>query len=713
MKLNVKQILFGIIIIIFGLITFIPRHTFHITTDLTSLIRTTEYTTWPTTQLTDRFSSVTNIIIQSESKNTAIHTARAFLSDLHAHGVQTPQNSTFSIREIAQELTAHRGNLLGDDYRDLLQARTPDKITESAITEITQSLRPTLVPLSDDPFLLLTNYLTNIGNMGTNWTPENNMLWQYRAPYYYVMLSLEMPPTTDSTFLATANHISDAARTLSTDGTKIFISGVPMHTATMTKHSKSELGTISVLGIISAILLTYMLFRRFYTLFPVVSCLFIGFVMGITSLFLFFDSPHILSLVFGTTLIGLGIDYTFHTLSSPASHNTTQNIYHSYLTTVLCFLPLLFSSLDLLRQISTFTITGITTIYVAIRTFKPTDIKFSPRPMRIPAPLSMRTRVSLITAILLIIVATLPFTRIENNMSMLYRPSPELLAGDRLMSELNNGASSKFLMVRGPDLQSVLETEETLKQEYNIKFFGVSSIIPSIKRQNENRELIRTLYTTQSNKIRKELGLRHPPRFIETPPLTIDNIQSEFLKSWLAKLVLEFNGQIYSISQIPSDTQIQHENARIISPANDLTHQISQYSHEANQLLMICAITLFILLSVLYGRRAIFYLIPSVLGLGLTVAILTIFGQPITFFHLLSLFIVIGLGMDYTIFHINSNSAHEVRPVFFSFLTSFIGFGLLSFTTFFLIRSMGITLGLGLLTSYLISFFLFRGNGHN
>ena len=143
-----------------------------------------------------------------------------------------------------------------------------------------------------------------------------------------------------------------------------------------------------------------------------------------------------------------------------------------------------------------------------------------------------------------------------------------------------------------------------------------------------------------------------------------------------------------------------------------LTNQISKYSTETYHLLTLCTVTLLGLLLILYGRRALHYLIPSILGIGLTIALLTIMGQPITFFHLLSLFIVIGLSLDYTIFHINSTNTSELRPVLFSFLSSFIGFGLLSFTTFFLIQSMGLTLGLGLGLSYLISFYMFRPNHH-
>ena len=117
---------------------------------------------------------------------------------------------------------------------------------------------------------------------------------------------------------------------------------------------------------------------------------------------------------------------------------------------------------------------------------------------------------------------------------------------------------------------------------------------------------------------------------------------------------------------------------------------------------------LVLLLIILYGKRALVYLMPSVLAVGLTAATLTWFNQPITFFHLLSLFIVIGLTLDYSIFHINAKDNNETRPVMFSFLTSLVGFGILSLASFFLIRSMGITLGLGLIFGYLISLMLFR-----
>ena len=165
---------------------------------------------------------------------------------------------------------------------------------------------------------------------------------------------------------------------------------------------------------------------------------------------------------------------------------------------------------------------------------------------------------------------------------------------------------------------------------------------------------------------------------------------------------------MYLVAHVDADFATTSPNAITISPTQQMTNLMKQYSHESYQLLAVCGVALLLLLLFLYRKKALIYLAPSVLAIGLTAAVLTWFGQPITFFHLLSLFIVIGLSLDYSIFHINAMDNHEIKPVLFSFLTSLVGFGILTFASFFLIQSMGITLGLGLTFGYLISLFLFR-----
>ena len=276
------------------------------------------------------------------------------------------------------------------------------------------------------------------------------------------------------------------------------------------------------------------------------------------------------------------------------------------------------------------------------------------------------------------------------------------------MQGLNGVDASAFLLVRGETLDNALATSEQIKDESG-HFVDLSTIIPSTERQIENQKLIQQLYKSQSKKIRNELGLRTMPKFTETPPVELSDIQGNKALADLAdKFIFDNGEQVYLVANVATDFTTTNPNAIVVSPAQQMTDLMAEYSHESYRLLAICAVALILLLLALYGRKAFVYLAPSLLAIGLTAATLTWFGMPITFFHLLSLFIVIGLTLDYSIFHINATNKQEIKPVLFSFLTSLVGFGILGFASFFLIRSMGITLGLGLVFGYLISLFLFR-----
>ena len=356
-----------------------------------------------------------------------------------------------------------------------------------------------------------------------------------------------------------------------------------------------------------------------------------------------------------------------------------------------------------------FTIVGLISIYFGLLLFLPKRLNIKIRPVKNLVSLPKKVTIILLVVLPIVSLFILPFIKFENNMNQMYRADEKILAEDIFFQKLNKYDKSLFLLVRGKTIQEILETEENIKSNSK-EFLSLSSIVPSLRKQIENHELIKMLYGKESKYLKNKLQLRNLPQFIDTNPITINSIHSDFINNWLDKLIIRDADYIYSISQIDDHITNLPQNAHIVSASEILTDRISKYTSETYNLLIICTICLLGILTLMYRKRAVIYLIPSVLGILMTLAILTMFGQAITFFHLLSFFIVIGLGLDYTIFHINSNDNYEIRPVIYSFLTSFIGFGLLSFTSFFLIKSMGITLALALGASYLISFGLFGTN---
>lgn len=713
MKSFVKKILFCVVVVFGVIATLIFKTPLHSQTDLMSLIdiNSTEQQ-WPIDKISNKFSSVINIIVESNDEKTARQNANKIINSLNTEQFNSlkVQFNNFSLKSVTKDLVPYKNGLLSSQDKEFLQHKQSRKIADNAIKQVSQSMMPLIVPLREDPFLLLSNYLLNINTGNTGWTLHNGLLWQYNDSKHYFMIPVDAINTDTTT--KQINYLRNQLSTFNDENIKVYISGIPLHTAVMVQKSQIQLTVLSLIAAFMAILFSYLLFRKMFTIMTVLCSLSVGFLCGTIALFLCFNAPHILTFVFGTTLIGLGIDYSFHFLTSATLKNKTQiqkNMRHSFLTTLVCFLPLMFSGISLLQQISVFTIVGLTTIYIGLKLFIPNKLKLENHPLKIDFSFSRKSKIVILSLISVAIIATLPFVKKENNMNQLYRPDAQILADEATVQKLNKTQESAVLMIRGKNIQNILETEETIKQS-GYDFFSLSNIIPSIKTQQENEMLIKQLYKSQSKYLKQKLELKNTPIFANDEYMTPENIKSKFLNDWIDKLIIQDGEYIYSLAQIQTNIQINNDNAKVVSVSKILSDKIEQYSHETYNLLAICAICLMLLLSVFYKRRAIVYLVPSVLAILLSVCILTWFGQPITFFHLLAFFIVTGLGLDYTIFNINADNEIETRPVLFSFLTSFVGFGLLAFTSFFLIKSMGITLALGLGLSYLISFFLFRTN---
>ena len=718
MKSIVKKVLFCLAVIVGIVMTVLLRQPLHAQTDLMSLVNTDETEQqWPVNKISDKFSSVMNIVVESNYEKIALNSANQIVDLLNTEkfSALNIQSNNFSLKDVTQCLIPYKNGLLSAHHKEILQQNQSRQIANDAIKQVSQSMMPQMIPLRDDPFLLLSDYLLNINNDSSGWTLHNGLLWQYKNYKHYFLIPLDVNTKNSDKTTKQINLLHQKLLTQESENLNIYISGIPLHTAVMVQKTKIQLGILSTLAIIMAILFSYLLFKKIITVLTVILSLSVGFLCGTIALFLLFNTPHILTFVFGTTLIGLGIDYSFHFLTGATLQDQTQirkNMWHSFLTTVVCFLPLMFSGISLLEQISVFTIVGLTTVYTGLNLFMPKKLNLKTQSLNISFNISHKIKFIILSLIGIVIVATLPFVKTENNMNQLYRPDAAIMAQDKVIQNLNNAKESAVLMVRGSDIQAVLETEEDIKRN-GYKFFSLSSIIPSVKTQIENQELTKQLYMTQSKYLKQKLGLRNTPKFNETQYLTPDNIKSEFLNNWIHKMIINDDEYVYSLTQVSPDIKINNDNARVISVSETLTKQIEKYSHTTYHLLTICAICLMILLSIFYKKRAIIYLIPSVLAILLSICVLTWFNQPITFFHMLAFFIVTGLGLDYTIFNINADNDKEIRPVLFSFLTSFVGFGLLAFTSFFLIKSMGITLGLGLGLSYLISLVLFRTQKSN
>ena len=108
--------------------------------------------------------------------------------------------------------------------------------------------------------------------------------------------------------------------------------------------------------------------------------------------------------------------------------------------------------------------------------------------------------------------------------------------------------------------------------------------------------------------------------------------------------------------------------------------------------------------AMIFRRRFLRLALPLAMSVGAALCAQALFAGGVNLFHILALFILMGLGVDYAIFHSASSSNGTKNAVLISFATSFAGFGALAFTSFGAISSIGSVLAVGLAAAYLTSF---------
>ncbi|MBR6412551.1 MAG: hypothetical protein IKS41_05270 [Alphaproteobacteria bacterium] len=699
MKLNVKQLLFLLGLATFGVLILFFRFPIHLKSSLNDLFPVQIAGKVLPKEVTGKYANLLNIVIEADSFNTAKSRSDELISGLKSFNIQ---NITYHVSKnsLAQSLDyfkTYQNSFLSPDVRRLLLNSDTQKIREQALNRIQTSWMPPVAPLQDDPFLLLSDYVQGIPKPASAWAEREGVLWQEKDGKHYILTLIQFNQGNIYDLLEKIRLIRQISVPKNSDY-QVHLSGAPLHTAQMFEKTKWDISLISCAALLMLLVLTYLLFHHIGSVFMVFFNLAVAFISGLWCVLLFIPDVHFLTFAFGASLVGICIDYSFHRFSCQDKKippDLFKNIFYSFLTTVACFIPLLLSDLPLLKQIAVFTIGGLSGTFIwilitplpATKDLKSPSFGFSGIPFK-------KT-----FFVLFLLVGALGLIKIQINHSPenLYKPSKDLQQEETFARNLNGNTFNWLLLIRGDNLQSVLEKEEAIR-ETNL-FFGLSTMLPSLQRQKQNLNLIQNLYNQESKELKDQLGLKKMPTPKQTPLVDEKTFQNQFEFLLRQFIVKTLNG-VWSITPLTKKMDIADQDALIFEPSKYVSDILDRYASKTYQILCVSFGLLFIILLFVYRKKAFLYLLPSLLGGFGTLGILSLCGQGITFFHLLALFVVIGLSMDYTIFLFGSHRPN--RSVLFAFISSLIGFGLLSFIHFHMIAIMGQTIALGLLLSFMV-----------
>ena len=749
---KIFRILFVLILVTLGvLVSFKPAHT---ETNILKAIFSSKSDNL-LIDLSSRFSAKINIIVESSDFEKAEEVSKTFYAKIDKTKMKS---SDANITEIIEEYEKYHNNLLSNQTRKYLINKQYDKVEENAYEALYNPVIPPVGSIEDDPFLLLTDFVMNLNK--NSQAPSNFTPIQLNDKYYsLIMLDVDKELALSPTVLnKEVKKLVDLQKEFSKNGTKVYLTGAPIHSYFASSHSIFEINLICILSTLFVIGLVFWYFGSLFPLIPIGLSIGLGIYAGYCMTALVFKNIHILTFVFSTTLIGVCVDYSLHYFVALKEGKTGTEVIKdifksltvSLITTVSAFLILLFADFILLRQISIFTITGLVTVYGIVVLWYPLlekiGLDYKPnntnsldarqnfsllgRESERGVELNKYNMNSLLSRIFnthetvhaskhLVIFASLSLFIIillilrpihfDDNIKNMYTPPKTLLKAEKLFTEIagTNGDTSIFV-VKGNNLEDLLQKEEEIADMLNgTEYQALSKYVPSEKRQKSNQTLRRELYRAKLNDFAIFLPIQKRSQLISQNYgnnfLSASN-DFEFMKK---NFLIDKNASIMVVSSYNGE---KIDGVRIINFQKDISAQIKHCRRVCLGLLIPIFGLLYLLLTKIYDKKSgLRILLPSICAVALVFGILGLFGCPINLFHLLAIFLIIGFGLDYSVFRF-TNPEKAGDSVFLSCITTVFSFALLAFAGFKLISSLGTVLALGLLSSYIFSLNLIKNN---
>jgi len=528
---------------------------------------------------------------------------------------------------------------------------------------------------------------------------------------------------------------------------KLHRTGAVFYAAYGFESAEKEVSTIGLGSLLGIIILLAWVFRSFAPFITILFTLSVGVTSGFILVHTLFGSVHLLTLIFGASLIGVAVDYAFHYLCTPLDdrHQRVNKIFGAIsiglVSSVIGYLSLFTAPFPGLKQMAVFCIAGLIAAYITVIWFLPyLPINSRVRPSvisyveRIVKKLSQPFKTRFWMAVLLIPVAGLGIFYIGINQVedvRQFQSTNESLSKQQMQIQqiLNVGESNQFYLVKGRTENETLLNLEKLdselltltRQKAIAGYTSLSQYIPSEERLLENHQHLTKLFesgvlnTFASEGILEQSQIEDVKRyFIEQKKKSLnvesvlEQLDSQLLKSlWLGKLNSEYVALV-SINKINQLSALKNLSDDIIfvDKVAKVSDVFVKYKKQAASLLLIAIVCVFLLLFFRKGLIKSTLIISSpIIAISLAIIGLVGMGYSINLFNTLALFLVLGVGVDYGVF-LSERSKVESEvliAVLMAASTTLLSFGLLALSNTPAIREFGVTMLIGILSAVVVA----------
>ncbi len=596
--------------------------------------------------------------------------------------------------------------------------------------------------VSRDPYLVTVDVLESLSPAelsGNPWIANNGSA---------VLLAETTATSIDITAQAAAVDTIRAAflELPGSDDLELEITGVGAFSVELQETIRAEATLRSVLASVALLLVLYALFRNVRMLFVSALPLLTGFLAGLATVALLFDTVHGITLAFGFTLLGVAIDYPLHLYSHSQNDSGRSAIHRIWPTmrlgaasTVVAYLALVFSNSTGLAQLGAFTAVGVVVASLATRTWLPWLLDNSREVTTYTAP-THAAELSVTTPIAMLLIAALAAWALfddglwDDNLSSLSPVASERLQADQLLRSAAVTADMRYqLTLHAESLEELLRSSEAmdaaLADATDKGILGgwqsVTQVLPSAQTQEARRALIPERDALAANVAAAIEGtpfradafgafLDAAETARSAPALAAADIEGSTLGSWLDAHLLQLDDRWVALTSLvePEPVALTKHladaglDADLVDFQDSSVALMRDYRGTALRTILAAALVIVALLWWVRGNPAdtLWLALTVIASLTGTIAVVGLMHGSLTVIHMVALLLVLGLGLDYALFLSRSESVTEVaateKGVLACAASTTIAFAILALSSIPVLKFLGLTVAAGSLISF-------------
>ncbi len=659
---------------------------------------------------------------------------------------------------IASFYFPYRRQMLSDNQLEAVVGDAAEIVRDAKATIYSPMGAVSSESLVKDPFFLLSDSLLALQPAGGSLRLDGAFLVAEHTGLNYVLVTSRMIASALSIEEQDelARHLERATAEViaSQPGLDILKSGFFFYAHAGTQSAKSEISVIGLGSLFGLLLLVLLTFRSIRPLTLIVLTVVSGCLFALAITLAVFGFVHLFTLVFGASLIGVSVDYSFHYAAEDAFggedwtpdkglRNIFMGITLGLLTSVLAYLALTVAPFPGLQQLALFSSAGLLGAYLTLicccslwrRRLNVDERSFFPRTagwyLGVWLSLSSRYRYLIVGTLALAIIAGFRLIETNDDVSVLQAQPEDLQRQEAMIREvLGVDPGSTFLLVSASSDDDVLQLEESLRLSLDNmiedgalgSYQAVSRWVPSKARQAQSLAAYSNLVSTQLANYFESLGasddmtasvladLTKESEALEIDTWLEDPVSEQFRNLWLdvgtdksASIVLLYGLQdTLSLREALAD----FPSVVVANKAEEMSSLFGQYRERVTWVLAAAYAIILLGLATRYGlRQAVVLLIPPVFAGALALIIISVLGNSLNLFNFLAMILVLGIGIDFTLFLAEARGDRRITmfAITLSALTTMLSFGLLSLSSTFAVHSFGFTVLIGIACAYLLS----------